>query len=322
MADEELNKIVFGPVPSRRLGRSLGINNVPPKICSYSCIYCQVGSTSKKLISRENYYSPDHIFDEVKSKVVSIGKDKIDYLTFVSDGEPTLNINLGPTIDRLKKLGIKIAIISNASLLWREEVKEAVSKADFVSVKVDAADEKTWKMINCPHKSLNLDVIQKHILEFSKQFEGELHTETMLIKNLNDDYQSIQNIAEFISKIGPASAYLAIPIRPTLSNKIYPAEFDTLKKASGIFKSYNIKAKYLNDYEGNDFVSSENIEQDILTITAVHPMREEAVEKLLKNAGQKWAVVEKLIAQNQIEKKQYNGKVFYKRKFSSYIKEV
>ena len=322
MGKDELNKIVFGPVPSRRLGRSLGINNVPPKVCSYSCIYCQVGATSKKLITREIYYSPDQIYDEVKNKVDAVGKKKIDYLTFVSDGEPTLNINLCATIEKLKQLEIKIAIISNASLLWREEIKEAMNKADFVSLKVDAADEKTWKMINCPHRSLNLDVIQKHVLQFSKNFNGELHTETMLVKGVNDNEESLERIAKFISKIKPKTAHLAIPTRPPLSNKIYPAGSTTLRKAARIFRSHDIKTKYLNNYEGNDFVSSDNIEQDLLTITAVHPMRKDAVGELLKNAGKKWNVVNKLIEQNEIEKKKYNGNIFYRRKFRSNIKEV
>ena len=135
--------IAFGPVPSRRLGRSLGINNIPPKVCSYSCAYCQVGKTIQMEAQRRPYYSPQEIYEEVKEKVESSRSQglAIDYLTFVPDGEPTLDANLGKEIDMLKPLGIKMAVISNASLIWDESVREDLKKADWVSVKVDALDE-------------------------------------------------------------------------------------------------------------------------------------------------------------------------------------
>ena len=156
--------LVFGPIPSRRLGRSLGINNIPPKVCTYSCIYCQVGSTDTMTIDRKDFYSTDQIYDEVSEKITSIKKsgEKIDYLTFVPDGEPTLDVNLGKTIDRLKSFGIKIAVITNSSLIWDKEVQNDLRQADWVSVKLDSVYEDIWRKINRPHGSLNL---QKIILD-------------------------------------------------------------------------------------------------------------------------------------------------------------
>ncbi|MFC2139040.1 radical SAM protein [Bacteroidota bacterium] len=322
MSELKQNKIVFGPVPSRRLGRSLGINNVPPKVCSYACIYCQVGITSRKSIDREVFYSPEQIYNEVKEKIETVGAENIDYLTFVSDGEPTLNFNLGATIERLKKFNIKTAIISNASLLWREEIKEVMNKVDYVSIKIDAVDKKIWKKINCPHRNLDLDIIRKHIIKFSRQFNGELHTETMLVKDINDDDLAIEHVADFISLVKPASAYLAVPTRPPASKKIYPVNTETLQRAARIFNSFRIHTEYLNNYEGNDFVSTNNVEQDILTITAVHPMRKDAIINLLDKAGKKWDVIEKLIKDQEIEKKNYNGNVYFLRKFSKEKMEV
>ena len=117
--------IVFGPIPSRRLGKSLGINNVPPKICSYSCVYCQLGNTDYMSLKRRVFFSPQKIFDEAAEKVYQLKRkgEKIDYITFVPDGEPTIDINLGKIIEKLRKLGIKIAVISNASLIWIKEVQ-------------------------------------------------------------------------------------------------------------------------------------------------------------------------------------------------------
>ena len=122
--------IAYGPVPSRRLGRSLGINNIPPKICSYSCVYCQLGRTKKMQVDRTAYYEPQKILKAVRDKVHNVKQrgESIDYLTFVSDGEPTLDINLGHEIELVRQLGIKIAVITNASLIWREDVREELLK--------------------------------------------------------------------------------------------------------------------------------------------------------------------------------------------------
>jgi len=118
--------IAFGPIPSRRLGRSLGINNIPPKTCTYSCVYCQLGETSKITVKRCYFYKPEDVLRSVEAKVhEAISKnEEIDYLTFVPDGEPTLDINIGREITLLKRIGIPIAVITNASLLWLSDVRE------------------------------------------------------------------------------------------------------------------------------------------------------------------------------------------------------
>ncbi|MEJ2097833.1 MAG: radical SAM protein, partial [Deltaproteobacteria bacterium] len=117
--------IAFGPVPSRRLGRSLGINNIPPKVCSYSCVYCQVGKTRRMKVDRSPFYDPQEIYRDVKKKIAKAQKkgESVDYLTFVPDGEPTLDVNLGNEIELLKSLGPKIGVITNGSLAWRKDVR-------------------------------------------------------------------------------------------------------------------------------------------------------------------------------------------------------
>ena len=170
--------IAFGPVPSRRLGHSMGINNIPPKNCTYSCIYCQLGRTKGMQINRKQFYKVDEIVDNVK-ELVKRAKEKnepINYLTFVPDGEPTLDINLGKEIESLRNLGIKIAVISNSSLIWQEDVRNELYKADWVSLKVDAVSEKVWHDIDRPHGLLNLEKILDGITEFSRNFKGELAT--------------------------------------------------------------------------------------------------------------------------------------------------
>ena len=145
--------IAFGPVPSRRLGQSLGINNIPPKVCTYSCVYCQIGRTIKMDVHRKEYYNWDKILDDVRIKIRKVQEsgETIDYITFVPDGEPTLDINLGREIEALGKFGIKIAVITNSSLLWRDDVRQELLDTNLVSVKVDSTREKIWRKINRPH---------------------------------------------------------------------------------------------------------------------------------------------------------------------------
>jgi len=151
--------ITFGPIPSRRLGRSLGINNiVAPKVCTYACVYCQVGKTAVHTMDRREFYGPEEIYTRVRNHLKrSDGEDQPDFLTFVANGEPTLDLNLGRSIHRLKTFGIPIAVITNATLLHEPDVVQALLQADWVSVKMDAADETTWRRVNLPVKELNFD---------------------------------------------------------------------------------------------------------------------------------------------------------------------
>jgi wyosine [tRNA(Phe)-imidazoG37] synthetase (radical SAM superfamily) len=208
--------ISFGPVASRRLGKSLGINNIiSPKICSYGCIYCQVGETTRKSIKRETFFKPESIFENVEHHIEKLGKDNPpDYLTFVSNGEPTLDLNLGKAIVLLKDLEIPIAVITNASLLFDEHVRDDLQLADWVSLKMDAGDHDTWEKVNRPSVGLDFDKTIESINLFAEEYNGILCSETMLIDSINDSVNNIANVSEFIKGINPRIADLAIPTRP------------------------------------------------------------------------------------------------------------
>ncbi|MCD6237242.1 MAG: radical SAM protein [Thermoplasmata archaeon] len=310
--------ISFGPVPSRRLGRSLGINNIPPKICTYSCVYCQLGRTVKMNVERREFYKTEELFKDVRGRVEETRKknEDIDYLTFVPDGEPTLDINLGKEIDCLKSLNVKIAVITNASLLWRDDVKKDLKNADLVSVKIDTVNEKTWKKINRPHPSLKLSKILEGISEFGQKFNGTLYTETMLVKGLNDNVKEIEEIADFIEKLPAAKSYISISIRPPAEKWVKSPSEVSINKAYQIFKEKNIDVELLIGYEGNEFTSTGDIRQDILSISSVHPIREEGMEELLKGANSDWEIIESLKNENEIVEIRYKGKRFYMRNLS------
>jgi len=315
---ETMMKIMkaYGPVPSRRLGKSLGINNIPPKICTYSCVYCQLGATIKTQIDRRKFYEIEEVVKDVERRVREAEKNKetIDYLSFVPDGEPTLDINLGREIELLKPLGIKIAIITNASMIWREDVRDDLLNANWVSFKIDSVSEKIWHRINRPHMSLRLEKILEGMLEFARIFGGELTTETMLIRGINDDDWEIMAIANFLSELKPDKAYISIPTRPPAEKGIMPASEQSINKAYQIFGNRLPDVEYLIGYEGNAFAFTGNIEDDLLSIASVHPMREEAVKEFLSKARSDWDVIKRLIKENKLIELQYQGKKFYMRK--------
>jgi len=307
--------IVYGPVPSRRLGRSLGINNIPPKRCSYSCVYCQLGRTLDMQIKRRAFYQPLELARNVRERVRQLRErgELIDYLAFVPDGEPTLDINLGKEIELLRTLGMKIAVITNASLIWHEDVQQDLQKADWVCLKVDAVTPDIWHGINRPHEKIKLDAILEGMLGFAKSFQGELNSETMLIRGINDSEHEVNKIAAFLAELKPATAYLAVPTRPP-AERIEPATEQTLNTAYQTFSKKLSSVEYLIGYEGNAFSSTGNAIDDLLSITAVHPMREEAVMGLLDRLNTGWEIVQDLINNGSLVELEYQGKKFYARK--------
>jgi wyosine [tRNA(Phe)-imidazoG37] synthetase (radical SAM superfamily) len=306
----------FGPIPSRRLGKSLGINHVPPKVCTYSCVYCQLGRTDKMGCERREFYPPDEVVRDVEEQVRRAREkgERIDYLTFVPDGEPTLDVNLGEEIELLKPLGIRTAVISNASLMWMEDVREDLLDADWVSIKVDAVTDDVWRSVDRPHGKLRIEAVLDGMRDFAEIFEGELMTETMLIKGQNDDEEEAERVASFIEELSPDKAYVAIPTRPPAEGWVEPPEEEAVNRAYQILDGKLWHVEYLIGYEGNAFAFTGNLEEDLLSITSVHPMREEGVEGLLSRAGSDWGVVDRLLEEEKLVELEHLGKKFYMRK--------
>ncbi|HGY54576.1 MAG TPA: radical SAM protein [Caldithrix abyssi] len=309
--------ITFGPVPSRRLGRSLGINNIPPKICSYACIYCQVGKTLKMQIERKKFFEAEDILNSVSKRLREVRKrgESIDFLTFVSDGEPTLDVELGRSIEALKTFQIPIAVISNGTLIDRKEVQNDLYKADWVSFKVDAAEETVWRKINRPHRKLDLAKMMEGMLVFREHLSGILATETMLIKGVNDSQEAIEDITAFLVRLKPDFAYISIPTRPPADESVVAADSVAVERARDMFADQLNRVEVLSGYESNTFTYTGDIRQDILNITAVHPMHKEAVLKILQKAGADWDTVEEMLQNKELKKTEYNGHLFFLRSF-------
>jgi wyosine [tRNA(Phe)-imidazoG37] synthetase (radical SAM superfamily) len=310
--------IVYGPVPSRRLGRSLGVNHVPPKTCSYSCVYCQLGLTDNMICERRPFYDPELIASSVKMKVETT-KEKIDFITFVPDGEPTLDINLGKEIEAVKEIGIKTAVICNSSLLWMDDVRSDLAIADWVSLKVDAVNLDTWRRIDRPHGRLERGAVLEGMREFASMYKGTLTTETMLVKGLNDGEET-KHIAAFLKELKPDVSYIATPTRPPAEDWVKPADEEAVNGAYQVFSHVLRNVEYLIGYEGNAFASTGDFEEDIMSITAVHPMREDAVRHLLRRDDARWEKVEQLIHEGKIVELSYLANKYYMRRIPSRLK--
>jgi len=308
--------IAFGPVPSRRLGRSLGINNIPPKICTYSCVYCQLGRTLRMQADRRAFYEPEEVARVVADKIARTREagESIDYLTFVPDGEPTLDVHLGREIELLRPLGLPTAVISNSSLIWRQDVRTDLLAADWVSLKVDAVDEEMWRRINRPHGSLELSSILEGVVAFAREYTGELVTETMLVTGINDGESHLKALAGFLACLQPDRTYLSIPTRPPAEPWAQAPDERAVNRAYHILKEDVEQVEYLIGYEGNAFAFTGDVEQDLLSITSVHPMREDAVSDYLARADAGWAAVQRLVAEGQLVEARHLGHTFYLRK--------
>ena len=304
---------VFGPVESRRFGYSLGINHLPEKICSYSCMYCQLGRTRHLTITRHADGDPVQIFHlvETRLKELSLSGHMPDTITLVPNGEPTLDKNMGAIISQLKIFRIPIAVITNGSLLWQKEVRDGLADADIVSVKVDSIGEKIWKKINRPHGSLKLNEVLEGIRIFSKEFKGRLITETMLISGMNDDQASAMNLTQFLQSINHEEVYLSLPLRPPAEMDIRLPSKTTIASATEVMRKNGILPILMSDLPESDIDKLAREMADIVKIIKVHPLPKKEVLKVMKEMGITSSHWDKLIEDRVIVEKFIQGKAFF-----------
>ena len=208
-----MSKFTFGPVPSRRLGFSLGVDIVPRKFCSFDCIYCQVGKTTNQEIQRKSFYDVQEVVDEI---IEACGpQNHIDIVTFSGSGEPTLNADIGRMIKEIKKrVDIPVAVITNSSLLYDEAVRQDLKSADIVLPSLDAASEDIFHYVNRPHSLIELDLIVKSLKKLRNEYEGKIWLEIMLMKDINDDAEELDKFKKIIGLLGVDKVQLNTVTRP------------------------------------------------------------------------------------------------------------
>ncbi|WP_319561995.1 radical SAM protein [Marispirochaeta sp.] len=220
---------LFGPVPSRRLGMSLGIDLVPHKVCSFNCVYCECGATTNLTIERREYVPADEVISELSSFLKE--NPKPDYLTFSGAGEPVLNSGIGKVLESIKKEfpQIPAAVLTNGSLFGDPDVRKALLPADLVLPSLDAASERTFRRIDRPHRGINLDAYIQGLVDFRQEYSGEIWLEVMILPGYNDNRNDLSLLKEAILRIKPDKLQLNSLDRPGTIKDLQAADEATLK---------------------------------------------------------------------------------------------
>jgi len=226
-------KYIYGPVKSRRLGLSLGVSLTPYKVCSFDCIYCQLGRTTQKTALRKEYIGVDDVLAEIKSWLSANPAEakRLDYITFSGAGEPTLNVNIGKLINGIKRISsVPVAVLTNSSHLNDPEVRKAILGADLIVPSLDAATQDIFEKIDKPEKGIEIADVISGLVALRKEFRGKLWLEVMLLKGINDGPEQIAGLKKAISRIKADKIQLNSPVRKTLLQDVYGVDEGRLKE--------------------------------------------------------------------------------------------
>jgi wyosine [tRNA(Phe)-imidazoG37] synthetase (radical SAM superfamily) len=273
-------KYVFGPVPSRRLGQSLGIDTIPLKTCNWNCVYCQLGRTKPLTNERKEYFPPEDILSEVKQALDTHQPGEIDWVTFVGSGEPLLHSSMRYLIRQVKELtDLPVAVITNGSLLYLPEVRQELIVADAVLPSLDAGTPGLYRHINRPHADITYDRLLGGLMDFRSVYEGKLWVEVMLVRGLNDTSEALWSLAEALRLVQPNAVHIILPTRPPAETWVRPPDEDSLMQALAILGNI---AEVIHPAEGSfDLSGCDNPVDAVIGIITRHPMRQEELERTL-----------------------------------------
>ena len=299
---------LFGPVASRRLGRSLGVDLVPFKTCSLDCIYCECGCTTNETIQRKEYVPFDEIIVEIKGWYSNGGK--ADYITLAGSGEPTLNSRLGEIIKEIKKItDIPVCILTNGTLFYREDVREEAALADLVIPSLDAPNEEIFKKINRPPEDLNFNKYIEGLISFSKSFSGKLWLEIFIVPGINDDDKLIDELAAIADKITLDKIQLNTAVRPTAEKNVHS---ETEEKMNDLAMRFSPKAEVVASFNKKTVVNDSATKDKVFELLSRRPCTVEDIASGLgiKPADARQFVIH-LLEEDKIKKSERDGKTFW-----------
>lgn len=301
-------RLVFGPVPSRRLGRSLGIDLLPFKTCSYDCIYCQLGRTTDLTLVRREGAEVSEVVSQLKEALEK--GPAPDVITISGSGEPTLSLNLGEVIRAIKGLTeIPVAVLSNGSLLFRPEVRQELMAADVVVPDLDAGDAETFLRINRPTPGLRFEEIVEGLIRFGEVFQGRLLVEVFVAEGVNDAEDEAVKIAAIAGRIRGGRVQLNTVARPTAETFVRPLSAERLRKLAGLFSPpAEIIAAFSEGKEGEGGTSAEKV----LEILARRPCTAEDIAAgLAVSAEAADQILRRLAGEGKVSPRAERGKTFY-----------
>jgi wyosine [tRNA(Phe)-imidazoG37] synthetase (radical SAM superfamily) len=285
-----MSHYVFGPVPSRRLGRSLGIDLVPFKTCTYNCIYCQLGATTNLTLERKEWVPFDKVMEEAREKIRSA--DGIDYITFSGSGEPTLHSRVGQMIRELKRLSsIPVAVLTNGSLLWQQEVRNDLLEADLVIPSLDAPDRGLFRHVNRPHADLAFDHVVEGLIKFRERYSGKIWLEVFLLSGITGMESEVKRIAGLARTVRPDLVQLMTVTRPAPMDFVEPVSSEDMNRFVRLFDVPTVAVPALSSIARN--VLSKAGSEEILRLLERRPC---TIEDIALGLGIPPAEAEKYVA--------------------------
>jgi wyosine [tRNA(Phe)-imidazoG37] synthetase (radical SAM superfamily) len=303
-------KYVFGPVPSRRLGRSLGIDLIPYKNCTFDCIYCDLGRTTRKTISRQSFVSPKEIQGELEL-CLSVLEKKPDYVTLSGSGEPTLNNSIREIIQRIKEItSTPVAVLTNSSLLSLDEVRRSLSEADVVLPSLDAITPALFEYMNRPHASLSIEGIISGLTQFRKQYRGQMWLEILFCRGVNDGKEEIEKFKSIIEKIRPDRIQLNTAVRPPAEDFVFPL---TLAQLGEIKERLGNKAEIISQFALPKSELFDTVkDSEILNLIKRRPCTAEDISKVLGlHLNEVVKCLEKLLQEGGVHYRMYEHCGYY-----------
>jgi len=301
---------IFGPVSSRRLGFSLGVDIIPRKWCSYDCVYCEVGRTTHKSVKLQAFTGTDSALSELR-EFLKIPGHRIDYITLAGSGEPTLNAELGRIISEIKSFtDLPVALLTNGSLFFKREVRQAVGEADLILPSLDTADEESFKVVNRPHDSLNLQLIIEGLVKLRDEYTGRIWLEVLMVEGLNNRPEQILALKRAIEQIKPDRVQLNTVVRPGTESRARAVSPEGLADICRILGEHTeIVASFRSQKLQNE---SGRAESQIVNMLRRRPCPVDEISRATGlNDDRLTMILEKLIKEQRIHYDLHNGKGFY-----------
>jgi wyosine [tRNA(Phe)-imidazoG37] synthetase (radical SAM superfamily) len=310
-------KHIYGPVPSRRLGRSLGIDLVPYKTCTYDCVYCQLGPTTHKTLERREYIPASDILNELDQKLAD--SDAIDYISLAGSGEPTLHSGIGELVQKIKsRTKLPLAILTNGSLLWMKEVQDALMPVDLVIPSLDAGDASLFKYVNRPHEAIAFEQMVEGLADFAARYKGEIRLEVFLLAGVTGIRDEVEKINRCIKGSNIRRIQLNTAVRPPAKSFVKPLSKDQMVDLA---KSFSGMVDIICDYDrGNRQtpLNADSVENDILSLISRRPCTiNDIAHSLGLNPSETLKFIDTLLLSGKVVAVPMNDRTFYSPQTSS-----
>jgi wyosine [tRNA(Phe)-imidazoG37] synthetase (radical SAM superfamily) len=318
-------RYVFGPIPSRRLGMSLGVDLVPHKICNYDCVFCEIGRTIRTVNVRKEYIKKDDIISELESFFENFSGQQVDHITLTGSGETTLNVKLGEIIKEIKeKFSYPVAVLTHSGNIYDSQVREELRYADVVCPSLDAATQEVFEKVNKPHPGIKISEVIEGLRKFREIFKGTMLLEVLLVDGINNTEEELRKIGEAARYIGPDSVQINTVDRPGAYPEAKPLTHEQLEFAKSIIEKYHpnvvVLSRTYKHLEKVRFASEEEFVEELMNMIKRRPM---TTLDIVASTGLDFFevsnVVKKLLEGGKLEEIKLNGNRFYRIPMKSQV---